>query len=154
MKKAGIFFLISALIGLGIGYLVFDVIMGNDSQTEANVSADKSSDDALSTTETATEEQETDDTTANTVSADTEIFTEKGCIGCHSISALDLSGGATGPDLSEAFNNVEGKHGKPLNEFLKEPTSAVMSGVIGGNPLTDEEINKLTQLLQKAAEAN
>lgn len=128
--------------------------MGNDSQTEANVSADKSSDDALSTTETATEEQETDDTTANTVSADTEIFTEKGCIGCHSISALDLSGGATGPDLSEAFNNVEGKHGKPLNEFLKEPTSAVMSGVIGGNPLTDEEINKLTQLLQKAAEAN
>lgn len=154
MKKAGIYFLISALIGLGIGYLVFDVIMGNDNQTEANVSTDNSTDDAISTTETAKEEQAADDTAAKTVSADTEIFTEKGCIGCHSISALDLSGGATGPDLSEAFNNVEGKHGKPLNEFLKEPTSAVMSGVIGGNPLTDEEINKLTQLLQKAAEAN
>lgn len=154
MKKAGIYFLISALIGLGIGYLVFDVIMGNDNQTEANVSTDNSTDDAISTTETAKEEQAADDTAANTVSADTEIFTEKGCIGCHSISALDLSGGATGPDLSEAFNNVEGKHGKPLNEFLKEPTSAVMSGVIGGNPLTDEEINTLTQLLQKAAEAN
>ncbi|WP_318506662.1 cytochrome C [Bacillus sp. T3] len=152
MKKAGIYFLISALIGLGIGYLVFDVIMGKDNQTEEKVSVDKSTDDATSTTKTATEEQATDKTT--TVSADTEIFTEKGCIGCHSISALDLSGGATGPDLSEAFNNVEGKHGKPLNEFLKEPTSAVMSGVIGGNPLTDEEINKLTQLLQKAAETN
>lgn len=153
MKKAGIYFLISALIGLGIGYLMFDVIMGNDNQTEATASSDESSEDANSTTETATDDQAKEKSPAKTVSADTEIFTEKGCIGCHSVSALNLSGGATGPDLSQAINNVEGKHGKPLNEFLKEPTSAVMSGVIGGNPLTDEEINKLTELLQKAAEA-
>jgi cytochrome c551/c552 len=153
LKKAGIYFLISALIGLGIGYLVFDVLIGKDNQ-EVTANSEESSEETSNTSETTTETAaKKEETSAKTVSADTEIFTQKGCIGCHSVSALDLSGGATGPDLSQAFNNVEGKHGKPVNEFLKEPTSAVMSGVIGGNPLTDDEINKITTLLQKAAEA-
>lgn len=149
MKKAGIYFIVSALIGLGIGYLVFDVIMGKDSQTEVADSNEKA-DDTTNTTETTKEAEKTEP--AETASAETEIFTQKGCLGCHSISALNLSGGATGPDLSQAFNNVEGKHGKPVNEFLKQPTSAVMSGVIGGNPLTDEEISKITELLKQASE--
>ena len=72
-------------------------------------------------------------------------------MGCHAVSGLNLEGGATGPDLTQAFNNVEGKHGKPLAEFLKEPTSAVMSSVIGGNPLTDEEISQVVEALKKAA---
>ncbi|WP_187118990.1 cytochrome C [Bacillus marasmi] len=151
MKKATIYFLISALIGLGIGYLVFDVMLGKNSQTDAIASSDTSSEESSSTTDATTEESKGTETA---VSAEAEILNQKGCLGCHAVSSLDLSGGATGPDLSQAFNNVEGKHGKPVNEFLKEPTSAVMSGVISGSPLSDDEISKITELLQKAAEAN
>lgn len=155
LKKASIYFLISALIGLGIGYLVFDVMLGKNSQTEAIASSDdQGSEETGNTSETTEATKEEPTSSETTVSAETEILSQKGCLGCHAVSSLDLSGGATGPDLSQAFNNVEGKHGKPINEFLKEPTSAVMSGVISGNPLTDDEINKITELLQKAAEAN
>ncbi len=35
MKKSIILFVISAFIGLGAGYLVFDVIMGKESNTVA-----------------------------------------------------------------------------------------------------------------------
>jgi hypothetical protein len=47
---------------------------------------------------------------------------------------------------------VEGKHGKPIEEFLKAPTSAVMSGVIGKNPLSDEERKQVLELLKQASE--
>lgn len=155
LKKASIYFLISALIGLGIGYLVFDVMMGKDSQTEAVANSDSNTEDSSNTSQTTTEATEEESkSSGTTVSAEAEILNQKGCLGCHSVSSLGLSGGATGPDLSQAFTNVEGKHGKPVNEFLKEPTSAVMSGVISGSPLSDDEIAKITELLQKAATAN
>ena len=54
-----------------------------------------------------------------------------GCIACHAVSALEVQGGVTGPDLSNSYVNVPDKHGVPIDEFLKEPTTAVMSGVIG-----------------------
>jgi cytochrome c551/c552 len=150
LKKAGIYFIISALLGLGIGYLVFDVIMGKDTPAEVTADSNEQQDEATNSSETSKDADKA--APAKTASAETEIFSQKGCLGCHSISALDLNGGATGPDLSKAFENVEGKHGKPINEFLKEPTSAVMSGVIGGNPLTDEEINKIVTMLEQAAQ--
>lgn len=65
-----------------------------------------------------------------------------------------MQGGATGPDLSQSYNNVEGKHGKPLDEFLKAPTSAVMSSVIQGNPLSDEQRMQIVEALKKAAESS
>lgn len=148
MKKSLIYFVISSLIGLGIGYLGFDLFGEKDNAIDASTSSEETVNEEKNTTETETEKKPT------TVSAETEILSQKGCLGCHAVSGLDLSGGATGPDLSQAFNNVEGKHGKPINEFLKEPTSAVMSSVIGGNPLTEEEISKITGLLQQAAQAN
>ncbi|WP_057760012.1 hypothetical protein [Cytobacillus praedii] len=143
MKKPLIIFVISALIGLGLGYLVFDVIAPGQSQPEVAVNDKEDS----KSSEEATEE--TDKTVAV---SDDNILQAKGCLGCHAVSGLNLEGGATGPDLTQAFNNVEGKHGKPLAEFLKEPTSAVMSSVIGGNPLTDEEISQVVEALKKAAE--
>ncbi|TCJ05204.1 cytochrome C [Cytobacillus praedii] len=143
MKKPLIIFVISALIGLGLGYLVFDVIAPGQSQPEVAVNDKEDS----KSSEEATEE--TDKTVAV---SDDNILQAKGCLGCHAVSGLNLEGGATGPDLTQAFNNIEGKHGKPLAEFLKEPTSAVMSSVIGGNPLTDEEISQVVEALKKAAE--
>jgi cytochrome c551/c552 len=149
MNKAIISFVIFALLGFGLGYLVFGVIMG-DSEKQPQVAQTETTE----TTETAsTKEETTDSKEAATVSANEDnILNKKGCLGCHSVEALNIKGGAVGPDLSQAFVNVEGKHGKPIEEFLKAPTSAVMSGVIGKSPLTDEERKQVLDLLKQASE--
>jgi cytochrome c551/c552 len=149
MNKAIISFVICALLGFGLGYLVFGVIMG-DSEKQPQVAQTETTE----TTETAsTKEETTDSKEAATVSANEDnILNKKGCLGCHSVEALNIKGGAVGPDLSQAFVNVEGKHGKPIEEFLKAPTSAVMSGVIGKSPLTDEERKQVLVLLKQASE--
>jgi hypothetical protein len=149
LKNPIIQFFICALVGLGIGYLVFDVVDA-DNNKETDVATVQEETDK-GTTETDTEKQAEPQDTA-TASGEESILQAKGCTGCHAIEGLNLQGGTTGPDLSQAYNNVEGKHGKPINEFLKEPTSAVMSSVIGGNPLTDDEINQVVAELKKASE--
>lgn len=144
MQKALISFIISALIGLGLGYIAFDVVGNSDEPAEvAKQEESKPASDSKKEDQSAQP--------AETVSADNNILKSKGCLGCHSVSALNLTGGATGPDLSKAFENVEGKHGKPIDQFLKEPTSAVMSGVIGGNPLSEEEISEVVKVLEDAS---
>ncbi|MEH7333284.1 cytochrome C [Neobacillus drentensis] len=146
MNKAIMNFVICALLGFGLGYLVFGVIMGDSAKQPQTAQAD-----SKQTTTTTTEAKEEP---AKTSSANEDnILNKKGCLGCHSVEALNLKGGAVGPDLSQAFVNVEGKHGKPIEEFLKAPTSAVMSGVIGKNPLTDDERKQVLDLLKQASEA-
>lgn len=146
MNKAIISFAISLVIGFGLGYLVFGVIMG-DSDKQPQVAQ----------TEPTQETSETEGQKAGakeepaTVDAN-NILNSKGCLGCHAVDSLGLEGGATGPDLSKAFTDVEGKHGKSIDEFLKEPTSAVMSSVIGGSPLTDEERTQVLDMLKQASE--
>jgi cytochrome c551/c552 len=150
LKKSIIHFVISALVGLGLGYLAFDVIAADeDKDTEIATVSEKTPE---STAEEAEKDTETTEATA-TASGEESILQSKGCIGCHAVEGLNLQGGATGPDLSQAFTNVEGKHGKPLSEFLREPTSAVMSTVIAGSPLTDDEISQVVEELKKASEA-
>lgn len=148
MQKTIISFAISLLLGFGLGYLVFDVIMG-DSGKEPQAALAGTEDSSAAKQEST----ESTEAPAKTVSAnDDNILNKKGCLGCHSVEALNLQGGATGPDLSKAFVNVEGKHGKPIEEFLKEPTSAVMSGVISGSPLTDDERQQVLDILKQASE--
>ncbi|MFD2446843.1 cytochrome C [Bacillus sp. CGMCC 1.16607] len=149
MQKAIIQFVITALLGLGIGYLAFDII-GGKSSDDQDVATTESNTPDKQATESKDENTNKEEST-ETVAADGGILSSKGCLGCHSVDALNLKGGATGPDLSQAFNNVEGKHGKPINEFLKQPTSAVMSSVIGGSPLSDEEITQVVDLLKEAS---
>lgn len=149
LKKPIIHFVISALVGLGLGYLVFDVVAADGDQGTEVAAINEETPE--STTENTEKNTEATEATA-TASGEESILQSKGCIGCHAVEGLDLQGGATGPDLSQAFNNVEGKHGKPLNEFLKEPTSAVMSTVIAGSPLTDDEITQIVAELKKASE--
>ncbi|WHY77525.1 cytochrome C [Neobacillus sp. WH10] len=149
MQKTIISFVISALLGFGIGYLVFDVIMG-DSGNEPQVAQTETKD----TNQAKEESKDSKDTAATTASVNEDnILNKRGCLGCHSVEALNLKGGAVGPDLSQAFVNVEGKHGKSIDEFLKAPTSAVMSGVIEKNPLTDDERKQVLDLLKQASEA-
>jgi len=147
VKKPIITFIISALIGLGLGYLVFDVISpAKSAEPEVAANSEQTQKPSDAAKETAANAAEP------TADAGDNILNQKGCLGCHAVSKLGLQGGATGPDLSQAYTNVEGKHGKPLNEFLKEPTSAVMSTVIGGNPLTDDEISQIIETLKEASE--
>lgn len=146
MNKAIISFAISLVVGFGLGYLVFGVVMG-DSDKQPQVAQTEPTEET-----NKTENQDTE-TVKETASVDEEnILNSKGCLGCHAVDALGLEGGATGPDLSKAFTDVEGKHGKPIEEFLKEPTSAVMSSVIGGSPLTDEERTQVLDMLKQASE--
>ena len=147
VKNSVIIFIITAVIGLGLGYLVYDVILP-DGQQESAVNDEQKS----QSTKDAEKEEATNSDEATTAVSEENILQTKGCLGCHAAAKLNLQGGATGPDLSDAYSNVEGKHGKPIEEFLKEPTSAVMSSVISGNPLTDEEIKQIVEVLKEASE--
>ncbi|HEX7057141.1 MAG TPA: c-type cytochrome [Bacilli bacterium] len=82
---------------------------------------------------------------------DGEIFVKRNCVACHSISSLGIHAGQVGPDLSQAYVTVKDKHGVAIEEFLKKPTSAVMSGVLGGDPLSDEDYKAVLAALKKAA---
>lgn len=144
MKNASLIFIISALIGLSIGYLFFEMTGSKETEQAQSVEVNQK--------ETSEEKEQGSNEEATTVTANTEVFTDKGCIQCHSISKLNLKGGAVGPDLSNAYATVEEKHGKTLDEFLKAPTSAVMSGVIKNNPLTDEERAKVVEALKSISE--
>jgi cytochrome c551/c552 len=146
MNKEIISFVVSIVIGFGLGYLVFGVIMG-DSDQQPQVAQIEPTNEA-SETEGQKEEVKEETTTVDA----NNILNSKGCLGCHAVDSLSLDGGATGPDLSKAFTDVEGKHGKSIDEFLKEPTSAVMSSVISGSPLTDEERTQVLDMLKQASE--
>lgn len=61
------------------------------------------------------------------------IFKAKGCVACHSISKLGVTGGKVGPDLSTAAKNVPAKYKMSLDAFLTKPTSPTMKGVIGAS---------------------
>jgi cytochrome c551/c552 len=149
MNKAIISFVLSIVIGFGLGYLVFGVIMG-DGDSEPQVAQTEQTEQTDEASETEGQKEVAKEETA-TVDAN-NILNSKGCLGCHAVDSLGLEGGATGPDLSKAFTDVEGKHGKSIEEFLKEPTSAVMSSVIGGSPLTDEERTQVLDMLKQASE--
>ena len=104
MNKAIISFVVSIIIGFGLGYLVFGVIMG-DSDKQPQVAQTEAVDETA-----PTDDQKKEPETASVDEAN--ILNSKGCLGCHAVDKLGLEGGATGPDLSKAFTEVEGKHGK------------------------------------------
>ncbi len=146
MKANALIFLICFILAFGGGFLIWG--MGDSAQdTDTKV-------DTAAPEEIEQDEATEDDAEGETTSADAEPLAQNNCLSCHAVESLNAEGGTTGPDLSNAYNNVESKHGKPLEEFLKEPTSAVMSTVIEGNPLTDEEIESIVEALSIAAENN
>lgn len=154
MKKPFISFLVSFVIvfvGSYLGYQMFsstkEVSQSSESSAPTTPAAPTGEPSAA-----PTENKDTPAPAPTATAATGEIFSKVGCIACHSISALDVKGGATGPDLSKAYVNVADKHGKSLEEFLKKPSSAVMSSVIGAKPLTDEERKQVIEALRIASE--
>lgn len=144
MKQNVAIFLIAFIVTLGGGYLFFQ------SKEPANEATPKTNEPKQA--ESNNNEPEKKEEEPQMVTAEVDILDQKGCLSCHSIEAYGVKDAMTGPDLSKAFVNVEGKHGKPLAEFLQEPTSAVMSSVIANDPLSDEEREKIIELLKTASE--
>lgn len=138
-------FAIAFILSFAGGYFLFS---GGDS---AGTVADSPEQQETSDAE-KTEDGNKEETSQETVSSEAEALERNNCLSCHAVESIGVEGGTTGPDLSKAFQDVEGKHGKSLDEFLQEPTSAVMSTVIGDNPLSDEERTEIIKVLQKAAE--
>lgn len=141
MKQYILIFAIAFGLAFAGGYVIYEAI--GPSQDAAPAPTEQAKDESSNTA------QQPAVTTENEEAA---IFTKLNCLACHAVSSLELKGGATGPDLSQAYINVEGKHGVPLNEFLKQPTSAVMSSVIGSNPLSDADRAELIEVLKLASE--
>lgn len=81
-----------------------------------------------------------------------EIFKEKGCIQCHKVTAYEIEGGETGPDLSFAFTDVKDRFGMPLDKFLKEPTGTMQIVLSSMIKLNNEEKAGIYKLLKEASQ--
>ncbi|CAG7641571.1 hypothetical protein PAESOLCIP111_04246 [Paenibacillus solanacearum] len=147
MYKNMLVFVICFILAFGGGYAAFSskaAKSGDPGSSSAPAAKSAKPDDA----KTAEKSGE-----ATTVAAkDSEVLMKLNCVSCHSVSALGVKGGQVGPDLSKAYVNVESKHGVKVEDFLQKPTSAVMSGVIGSKPLTDDELKSVVAVLKKASE--
>lgn len=91
------------------------------------------------------------DNNTDTFAREGEFFLKKGCTQCHEVSFYDMPGGVTGPDLSIAYDDVPGRFGKTLEEFLWEP-EGTMGAMFPRMDITDEDKKLIFDLLVKASE--
>src|SRR5699024_5665813 len=102
--------------------------------------------------ETNEKDQEEAEDLANAIPEEAEVLSRNGCLGCHSVESMNAVGGDVGPDLSRAYPEMKSKHGKELDDFLQEPTSAVMSTIIADKPLDEKERKQIVKVLKDASE--
>lgn len=140
MRSTILIFVIAFLVSFGGGYLIFH---------DSSKSTSSSNEEQAVTEETNPEPNEAE---KESIPAEAEVMSNNGCINCHAVKGAGIAGGTTGPDLSHAYKEVEGKHGKSLDEFLQAPTSAVMSGVIADNPLSEEDRKGIVEFLKKTSD--
>jgi len=159
MKMNALIFVIGFILAFAGGYLFFGGD-GDDTQpqpeqettTETEEDAtDEEADKGDEVDESQNTEEADDQEGEQTASVDIQPMTN--CLSCHAVDSLGVAGGNTGPDLSNAYAETEGKHGKDLDSFLQEPTSAVMATVIEDDPVTDEEREAIVDILRQASEA-
>lgn len=143
-------FVITFLL-VGVIILTTNIMGDGDTEDTADTSSDSETTEDVVQEETESDDESTEE--ASTSDAEDHALVRNGCTGCHAVGSIGLDGATTGPDLSNAYSTVESKHGKPIDEYLQEPTSAVMSSVIGGNPLSEEELEAVLTALQEADEA-
>ncbi|UCZ54047.1 cytochrome c [Bacillus shivajii] len=145
MKSNILIFVIGFAVALSGGYFIFGDSASTNEQVQQSATDEVEVQDEAESADEASEE-------STTIAAEARILAQKGCISCHAVEGLDLDGPSTGPDLSNAYNEVKAKHGKSLEEYLNEPTTAVMASFVADNPLTDEEIQAITEALILASE--
>jgi|SRR5690625_343811 len=133
--------IVGFLLAFGAGYLFF----GKDDPAPKEEPAE--------TVQTDEQEEATDvEDLAAEIPEEAQVLSRNGCLSCHSVESMDAVGGDIGPDLSRAFPELKGKHGKELDDFLQEPTSAVMATVLGEDPLDDDEREQIVEVLKEASE--
>ncbi|WP_163969551.1 cytochrome C [Oceanobacillus halotolerans] len=162
MKMNSIIFVVGFVLAFGVGYLFFDSGSPADTTDSASTAEEASTETEAEATEESADTDEAADANEEGASEETEAISQvpdeaealsrNGCLSCHAVESIGAEGGTTGPDLSQAYNEVEGKHGKSLDKFLQEPTSAVMSTVVADNPLEEEEREQILEALKQAAE--
>lgn len=83
-----------------------------------------------------------------------DLFVQKGCPQCHSISALGVkSAQEVGPDLTLAYEDVQSRFGVKLDEFLQSPTGT-MQVVLGSMiQLSPAERDSIVHILKRLHEA-
>lgn len=141
MKWNSIVFIIGFIIAFAGGYFFFGTSSSPDQNEEAV------------TEKTSTSDEETE-VEAVTIADEDLAVSRNGCLGCHAVEALEIPGGTVGPDLSKVYSEMENKHGKDLDSFLQEPTSAVMATVIDDKPLDNEEREEIIKILKRASETD
>lgn len=154
MKGNIIVFVLTFILAFAGGYFIFhDSGTAKETASEDGAAVEETElEQEEAPADEETESTETDSEEGATVSAEGEALSQNNCLSCHAVESLGLQGGTTGPDLSNAYIETGDKHGKDLDAFLQEPTSAVMSTVIADNPLDDAEREKIVEALKQASE--
>ncbi len=81
------------------------------------------------------------------------FFQGKGCTECHAVSTFGLdSQNKSGPDLADAYSDVQKRFGTSLENFLKNPTGTMQMVLKDKIKLTDDERRKAIELLKYAHE--
>jgi len=79
------------------------------------------------------------------------FFQGKGCTECHAVSTFGLdSQNKSGPDLADAYTDVQKRFGTSLENFLKNPTGTMQMVLKDKIKLTDDEKRKVVELLKYA----
>lgn len=82
-----------------------------------------------------------------------EIFVQKGCPQCHSISAFGIKSQAeVGPDLTGAYEDVQTRFGLKLDQFLAAPTGTMQVVLSSMIKLTPAERDSIIQILKELHE--
>ena len=81
------------------------------------------------------------------------FFQGKGCTECHAVSTFGLdSQNKSGPDLADAYADVQKRFGTSLENFLKNPTGTMQMVLKDKIKLTDDDKRKVVELLKYAHE--
>ena len=79
------------------------------------------------------------------------FFLGKGCNECHNVSTFNIeSQNKSGPDLAEAYSDVQKRFGTSLENFMKNPTGTMQMVLTSKIKLTEEERQKTIQYLKYA----
>ena len=78
-----------------------------------------------------------------------QIFVQKGCPQCHSISAFGIKSPAEiGPDLTGAYEDVQARFGLKLDQFLATPTGTMQVVLSSMIKLTPAERDSIFHILK------
>ena len=82
-----------------------------------------------------------------------DIFARKGCPQCHSVSAFGIrSPNDVGPDLTNAYDDVQARFGLKLDQFLAAPTGTMQVVLSSMIKLTPAERDSIVHILKELHE--